>query len=228
MLSSLTPQETTVVDWLRQHPVATLAQLGVPHRRSHMTVFRALRKVGYYTSLNLNATGYTLGPTPAFDAEGLWRYQQWVFSRHGTLTHTLQVLVHDAPAGYTVRELDAKLLTTVGNLLSRLARAHQLACRRVHRQAVYLAVEAPQQARQWTQREALLTPTPPPVPLALPAHWPAEPLLRLLVRMIQRPRASAAQLAHQLHGPDWDYPAAQVQQVIDFYDLKKKRHPGRG
>ena len=224
----LTLQETTVVDLLRRRRVASLAQLRQRAHLSHMTVFRALAKVGYYTSLNENSAWYTLRQTPHFDDRGLWVYRQLCFSRHGTLTQTLRVLVETSPAGSTVSELQDQVHTHVANLLSRLCQAGQLTAQRLHRQAVYLALDPVQQARQWTQRQALIQPLPASAPLALPAEWPALPLLRLLVAMIQRPQASAAQLVHALQEEGWAYRPDQVRQVIAFYDLKKKRHTGHG
>jgi hypothetical protein len=226
MPASLTPQETAVVDWLRRHRVATLAQLQAAADCSHMTVFRGLAKTGHYTSLNENSRWYTLVQTPRFDPEGLWRYRQLVFSRHGTLIQTLRVLVDTAPAGYTVSELETKVHTPVANLLCRLGQTGQIAARRLERHAVYLAVEAARQEGQWTQR--LTAAAPPPAAPSLPPDWEALPLLRLLVQMIHTPKASAAQLAHTLQKQGVVCRPDQVHQVIAFYELKKKRHGGRG
>jgi hypothetical protein len=224
MLPTLTPQEKNVVALLRRARVASLAQLRAPAQLCHMTVFRALTKAGYYTSLNHNSAWYTLHETPRFDAEGLWSYRQWTFSRHGTLTQTLRVLVEGSAAGYTVSELESKVQTHPANLLCRLCQTRQLACQRYQRQAVYLAVDAARQARQWHQRLAASEAAQPAEALALPAEWEVLGLLRLLVQMIQNPRASAAQLAHQLQAQGCAYSPGQVHQAIAFYDLKKKRH----
>jgi hypothetical protein len=228
MPSSLTPLETVVVDLLRRRRVATLAQLQAAADCSHMTVFRGLDKTGYYTSLNENSRWYILAQTPRFDAQGLWGYRQLVFSRHGTLTQTLRVLVDTSPAGYTVSELETKVHTPVANLLCRLGQAGQIAARRLERHAVYLAVEATQQARQWTQRLAVAAPPSPPSALSVPPDWETLPLLRLLVQMIHTPKASAAQLAHTLQKQGWACRPEQVHQVIAFYELKKKRHASHG
>lgn len=224
MSPSLTPQETAVVDFLCHHRIATLAQLKAAADCSHMTVFRALHKRGHYTSLNENSRWYTLAPTPRFDAEGLWRYRQLVFSRQGTLTQTLRVLVDSSPAGYTVAELEAKVHAPVANLLCRLVQAGQLAARRLERHAIYLAVAAAPQERQWQQRLALAVPPRPLPERSLPPDWQTVPLLRLLVEMIRAPQASAAQLAHTLQKQGLACRPEHVHQVLTFYALKKKRH----
>jgi len=228
MPSLLTPPETAVVDFLCHHRIATLAQLKAAADCSHMTVFRALHKRGHYTSLNENSRWYTLAATPRFDAEGLWRYRQLVFSRQGTLTQTLRVLVDRSPAGYTVAELEAKVHTPVANLVCRLVQAGQLAARRLERHAIYLAVAAIAQECQWQQRLALAAPARPSPERRVPPDWETVPLIRLLVEMLRTPQASAAQLAHTLQKQGLACRPEQVRQVLTFYDLKKKRHARRG
>jgi hypothetical protein len=119
-----------------------------------MTVFRALKKVGYYTSYNHNAAYYTLADVPEFDDWGLWAYRNVRFSRAGTLLETLVALVARAPAGLTVGELEERLQTPVANLLSRLVQHGQLQRQVLRgRHVVYLSSEAEPGRRQWEQRQ---------------------------------------------------------------------------
>jgi len=117
----LTDREQKLVNWLRQRKVASLQQLQRQFQVSHMTVFRALKKHGYYTSYNHNAAYYTPADVPQFDEWGLWAWRDVHFSREGTLLNTLRALVTQAPAGLTVGELQQRLQTRVANLLSRLS-----------------------------------------------------------------------------------------------------------
>ena len=101
----LTRMETQVVELLRRKRIATMQALRVALDASHMTVVRAIKKQGYYSSVNRNASFYTLRETPQFDAQGLWLYRDVCFSRHGTLAQTLVALVENSPAGLTVDEI---------------------------------------------------------------------------------------------------------------------------
>ena len=56
----LTIKEKSVVDQLREWKVATKKRLCHHLQISHMTVVRALKKFGYYTSYNKNSAFYTL------------------------------------------------------------------------------------------------------------------------------------------------------------------------
>ena len=58
-----------------------------------------------YTSYNQNGRYYTLPEVPHFDNNGLWRYKNIAFSKHGNLKKTIIHLVKVSPAGLSGREL---------------------------------------------------------------------------------------------------------------------------
>ena len=93
---------------------------------SHMTVVRALKKFGYYSSYNKNSSFYTLRDTPDFDSYGLWAYNDIRFSRNFTLDKTIVSIVDDSESGFTAEELERLLKTNVKNLLSRLVSKRQV------------------------------------------------------------------------------------------------------
>jgi hypothetical protein len=217
----LTPAEAVVLDFCARRPVVTLAQLRSGLRLAPITIRRALKSLGYFSSFNHNARYYTLANKPRFAANGLWFYRSIGFSRHRTLTSTLVALVHDAPAGATPEELTHLLRTPVGNLLASLARQQQLARRRLGRQVVYLACERQRQEQQWTDRQKDSAPS--ATGSALPADVEATTVLALLAELIRSPQASIDQLARTLRrrGVPVDPPC--VQAILVFYQLEKKR-----
>jgi hypothetical protein len=58
-----------------------------------------------YTSYNQNGRYYALPEIPQFDVNGLWRYKDIAFSKHGNLKKTIIHLVKVSSAGLTGREL---------------------------------------------------------------------------------------------------------------------------
>ena len=229
----LTASEQRVVQRLAQRRIATKASLCEQLQLCHMTVVRALKKTGYYNSFNANAAYYTLAQTPRFDAQGLWFYRDIGFSQRGSLPQTLVSLVESSLAGCTVLELESQLRTRVANLLSRLVGLGRLAHARLGRRGLYLASDPQGQARQKSQRLSQLatvaTPTPawpsgPALPLGVSA-WEVISLLRCL---IQTPPITVPTLVEQLHRQGLRLTRGQVRSVLDFYDLKKKRHLSRG
>ncbi len=220
ILMPLTAAEAAVVDRLRCLKVATMAVLRDLLDISHMTVVRALRKYGYFTSFNHNSSFYVLADTPRFDDGGLWWYRDVGFSRHGTLQATLLALIEAAAAGRTVAELETRLATPVGNLLSRLSAQGLIGRISVGRCAVYLAAEPGQQARQRASRAGQAAPAP-----IQPPDLPLITLIDLLVQLVRTPTASPASLSQTLQARGLSINAAEVRAVIDFYDLPQKGGP---
>jgi hypothetical protein len=222
----LSEKEWSVVGRLRRKRMATMKTLRDELGVSHMTVVRALNKYGYLSSVNHNAAYYTLHDIPGFDQDGLWNYRKICFSKYRTLEKTLLALVQNASAGLTVAELEQRLNTKVGNLLSRLCRQNQLTRYFAGRQAVYLAVDSQQQQQQRNQRDlcreesrSAATGTNQP---AFPPGCDVILVLEVLIQIIKRPKADAASLAKAVRARGIKINAVQVQRVLDFYALGKK------
>jgi hypothetical protein len=179
-----------------------------------MTVFRALKSHGYYTSFNHNARYYALCGTPRFDAHGLWFYRSIGFSRHRTLPATLVALVLESSAGASADEL--------ANLLARLAQQSLLARSALGRQTIYLAPDASRQEPQWQRR---CQPDPvPTAPAVLPNHLPVPLVLAVLVEWIRSPAASPRQLCRVLQTKGLAPLPQQVEDIADHFLLKKIGH----
>jgi hypothetical protein len=226
----LTRKESSVVQRLRRKRIATMSTLCEQMDVSHMTVVRALNKYGYHSSVNHNASYYTLHDTPHFNEDGLWTYRDICFSEHGSLSKTLVALAEKAPAGLTVSEFEQRVNTKVGNLLSRLCRRDELSRCFAGRRAVYLTVDTKRQQQQQRERErqeiqaAEASAT---EQAAFPPKDDVVTVLEVLIQIIKTPNSDAAQLARALRGRGVKMTAAGVQRVIDFYALQKKRNTRR-
>jgi hypothetical protein len=211
-----------IVQLLRQECVAQWHALAQQLDCSTKTVQRALAQVGYYNSLNYNATFVTLQDVPRFDPHGLWTYQDVHFSQHGNLPQTLRQLIERAPAGYTVEELEGLVGTRVHNHVSRLLREGTLARCFQGRSVVYLAADPRRRARQEAVRCQTEPPAAPAIPPTdLPPGLDALTVIAVLVRLLEAPEASAAAVARTLQARGRSVRAEQVRQIIAFYGLKK-------
>jgi hypothetical protein len=220
----LTDREQKLVNWLRKRQVATMRHMQHQFQICHMTVLRALKKVGYCTSYNRNAAYYTLADVPCFDDWGLWTYRNVCFSRAGTLLDTLVALVSTAPAGLTAAELEQRLQTPVANLLSRLVHNGRLQRQVLRgRQVVYLNSEPEQSRQQWEQRQTEFHAAAIKASQGLPAGCLAPLVIDVLRQMILAPQQEPEQWARQLQAQGRQVTAAQVRQVQEHYALKKKR-----
>lgn len=111
----------------QEHRVFTMNELKLClSTRSTMTVFRALSRLNYLTSYSHRGRFYTLPNVPDFDEFGLWSDRSALFSRHGNLLETIEVLVNDAKAGYTSNELESLLKLEVKHALLNLVRRKKL------------------------------------------------------------------------------------------------------
>jgi hypothetical protein len=211
----LTRTESTLVQRLRRKRIATMKALREELAVSHMTVVRALTKYGYHSSVNHNASFYTLHDIPRFDEDGLW------------------ALTKNAPAGLTVLELEQRVKTKVGNLLSRLCQQNELSRCFAGRQAVYLAADNKRQQRQQRRRaqerqesQARLSSSDTDQD-AFPPHYDVVTVLEVLIQIIKTPKADAAELAKALRARGVKITAVQVQRVLNFYAIQKKRNSRR-
>lgn len=224
----LTDREQKVVNWLQKRKVATMRHLRYQFQLSHMTVVRALKKYGYYTSYNHNAAYYVLHDVPNFSEWGLWAYRDIRFSKYGTLTQTIVALVKESPAGLTVVELEERLAAKVANLVSRLVHDGFIQRERlVGRQAVYLASDAKLSIQQHQQRQELVQQAAAGETADLPEGCSPGDVIEVLRQMILTPDLSPQQLARQLKGRGVGVAAVKIRRVIDYYTLEKKRPSSR-
>jgi hypothetical protein len=220
----LTDREQKVINWLRKRKVATMRHLRHQFQLSHMTVVRALKKYGYYTSYNHNASYYVLHDVPQFDEWGLWGYGRIRFSRYGALTQTIVALVENSPAGLTVGELEERLETKAANLVSRLVGDGAVRRETISgRQAVYLAGDPEVRRGQHQQRRELLEQQAASRTSELPKGCSPAEVIEVLRQMILTPEDSPEQMARGLKRCGVPITAGKVRRVADYYALGKKR-----
>lgn len=223
----LTVREQKLVNWLRKAKVATMPLLLQQFQLSRMTVFRTLKKYGYFASYNHNAAYYALHDVPQFDEWGLWAYRDVRFSRHRTLLHTIVALVEQSPTGMTVAELEQRLQTEVANLLSRLVRDGRLTQQPIDgRRAVYLSGVAPHARRQYQHRQQEMSRASSRQP-GFPEGCSPVQIIEILGQMIRSPGSDPDQLAGQLQRRGLAVTARQVRRVREHYALEKKRQARR-
>ena len=227
-MKNLTVRETAVIEKLRKCKVAKKSELCDHLKISHMTVVRALKKFGYYTSYNKNSSFYTLRDTPDFDSHGLWAYKDVRFSRNLTLDKTIAFIVDDSKSGFTAEELERLLKTNVKNLLSRLVSKGRLGKCTAGRCAVYLSADPDLGKKQEESRKkGIEEPGAKPEiqrrdATPLPDNLDSLAVIEILVRMIEFPSASAASISKALQRRGVSVTAKDVRRVVEFYSLEKK------
>lgn len=208
-----------VADLFRKTPVMDMPAIErAVGGRSRRSLFRDLEALGYLSSYTHTGRYYTLASVPAFDPDGLWRYQGIGFSRDGTLKATVRRLVESAEAGRTQRELQLRLEVRVHNPLLDLVEHKQLRRESIAAEYVYVAAARSKAAKQIEQRAL--------VAAGLGAAVPVAPTLEVevLVEVIhgaRLPPPDAATVAARLLARGIRASEADVNTVLERHGLKK-------
>jgi hypothetical protein len=197
------------VEQLRQEQVLSMPELRRRCGTSHMSIFRALRRHGYFTSYNHNGAFYTLAETPVFDERGLWAWRD-----------VLVQWVDRSPACCRAEELERDLGVRAQNHLRLLARQDRL--RREKLGASYVYFSAVEKRCKEQQHQA----RPPAAvePFRLPPGIRHVTLIRLLVAKLANPEAEPAVLARRLRAEGETLGTSTVRAVLAFYGLDGEKN----
>lgn len=218
--------KTALKNLFRRTPIVQLDALcRALKTRSHMSVFRRMKPLGYFTSCTHRSRYYTLRNIPRFDEFGLWHYGNVGFCRAGTLKAAVKELVDKSEAGRTQQELQDILRVRVQNALLDHARGKRIGRKALgKRNWLYVSATASRAAKQWTRRQAqkkraavLLGP--------LTAAMTVEVLVEVLQSSRPRVLVTPEQVVRRIHHQGIRVPLEHVQWVFERYNLGKKGGP---
>ena len=194
--------------------------------RSHMSVFRRMKPLGYFTSCTHRSRFYTLRNIPRFDEFGLWFYGDVGFCRAGTLKAAVKELVEKSKAGRTHQELHDMLRVRVQNALLEHVRAKRIT-RKVldKRNWLYLSANSSRAAKQWVRRQAQKKRAAAVLPGPLTAAMTVEVLVVVLQTSRPRVLATPEQVVRRLHHQGVSVPLEHARWVFERYKLGKKGGP---
>ena len=96
-----------LLKYLNNYRIATMDEIKAAlNTQSRMTVFRRLRKLDYISSCSHRGKYYSLKRIAKYSEYGLWIHKAVLFSKHGTLKNTLQILLDQSSKGYTASEFN--------------------------------------------------------------------------------------------------------------------------
>ena len=225
MLDPIT-SKSTLKNLFRRTPIVELDVLcRTLKTRSHMSVFRRMKPLGYLTSCTHRSRYYTLRDIPRFDEFGLWFYGNVGFCRAGTLNAAVKELVEKSEAGRTHQELQDILRVRVQNALLDHTRANRIGRKALgKRNWLYLSADASRAEKQWARRQAqkkrtavLLGP--------LTAAMTVEVIAEVLHSSRPRVLVTPEQVVRRLHHQCLRVPLEHVQWVFERYRLGKKGGP---
>ena len=195
----------------KKQPCWMIAPLAEQSDYSVPSVRRFMARIGYYSSFTHNGRWYTLASIPRFGRQGLWFYKDIGFSRAGSLTDTLAMLVSESAMGMSAEQLGQTLRCRCHSVLVSLVRQGRLQRQKPGRSFVYLAADdetADAQIRAIQKSDC--------------GQLPAEMAILVLVEFIRHPDAGFGQLAQAVkRRTGVRIEARQVKALFGRYGLKK-------
>jgi hypothetical protein len=90
---------SSIKDMFEKLKVLTLERFSTENDCSIRTVQRQFAKLPVLRSYNKNSRYYTLSSIPDFNAEGIWRFRDVLFSKCGNLKSTVKSLILSSDQG---------------------------------------------------------------------------------------------------------------------------------
>jgi len=147
-------REVLARNMFQERTIATLDELrDCLGTEARMTVYRTLRRLGYYSSYSHRGGFYTIRGIPVFDELGLWSFHGVRFSCRGNLLQTARALVESAEAGCTAAELESTLEVEVKHGLLHLVPGKLIQRRRIGRGYIYVSIDEGRRRQQLLLRE---------------------------------------------------------------------------
>lgn len=184
--------------------------------KSRTTVFRCLKRIGYFSSYSHAGRYYTLCGIPAFDHVGLWHVQGASFSKHGSLKETVIQVVHNSKAGMTHRELENILRVRVHNILRELVVAGLIGRTNTGKNYLYISGDAENASTQITLKQAKVTDE--------RLRCPLNPFktIEVLVDLLHSEDWHLKSVVDRLETRHIKVSAHQVTEVFSRYSIKKR------
>ncbi|MCP4601334.1 MAG: hypothetical protein GY847_12555 [Proteobacteria bacterium] len=142
-------RDQALLVFLTKEKVATMQELkkkvGVD---TDISIYRALKRLSYRTSYSHGSRYYALSKVVHFDDDGLWSARSVWFSKHGTLSKTLEKLVDLSERGCFADELESRLHVGVRESLLRLVNQERVQRERISRSYLYVSKNSSIRRRQ--------------------------------------------------------------------------------
>ena len=215
MVTRNTSKDAEALKMFKKKKVLLIEELSGLLDSSFITARRRLKQWNAYTSYNQNGRYYVLPDIAKFDAHGLWRHQDTLFSQHGNLKQTVVALVKNSSAGLTGSQIGELVSLEPRSFLSHFRNESQLRREVIAGRFVYFASD---KATCIQQKKVRQTPT---NQADVRAPTDAEAVV-LLVERIKHPGLPIEDLAKKLHKAGYLFSAEAIRRFLDSHGLLKK------
>lgn len=208
-------RDSQALELFSTEQVLTLAELADLLHCSSITAHRRLKAWNAYTSYNLNGQYHTLPTIPVFNQYGIWKWNNVLFSRHGTMKQTVVALVRSSPQGMDHEQLEQILGVNPKYNLAQYPEIPGITKEQHHGRIIYFSDDTQIYAKQKRRR------VPPPQSLQ---NLPDDALtIIILVTRIQHPGMTCEQLTEHLQNQGYTVSRTNIDRLFTHYGIDKKK-----
>lgn len=211
-------KSNSLKEMFKKSRVLTLNQVSKTRDCSIRTVQRQFVKLEVLRSYNKNSRYYTLSEIPKFNAHGIWRYRDILFSKYGDLQQTVKHAIVASDDGLSGNEIGG-----IVNLLPRSFMHHFREMEGVFREKhggvyIYFSNDSSIYARQKFKR----------VRASEVKRISDAIAIKILVGYIKHPELSEEELSSILRREQkLDISVSMITNLLSFYGLLKKTPDSR-
>lgn len=201
----------------KKSKVITIEELAKLLSSSFVTARRRLKQWNTHTSYNHNGCYYALPTSTKFDANGLWRYKDVLFSQHGNLKKTVVALVKGSPTGLTGSQIGILVELAPRSFLSHFRNEPHLQREKIEGRFIYFSSDRTTriQQKKLRQEEAVCK-----AATGLPTDAEA---VAILVERIKHPDLSLEDFSKRLSKSGSRFSVETLRRFYGFHGLLKKK-----
>ncbi len=209
------PIKKNIVAFFQKRKALTIAELKEFFQLSQRTIERRLKQWKTYRSYNHNGCYYVLPEIPEFNSEGIWKYKEMRFSKHGGLRSSIIALVEQSSSGLSAKDLSESFGGSLLQILSSFKEHSELLREREAGRYICFSsnpmVYAAQKQRQSERRQSQAKEH-------LPSHANA---VIILVELIQHPSDTLDQLTRRVRRRGINISGEEVRNLLLSHGLLK-------
>lgn len=132
-------------------PVQTFEELQIKSGFQTRTLQRRMKEQGILASYNQNGKFYTATVYCRFNRDGIWEYNQILFSKVGNLYETIVYLIEQSTGGYTTKDLNEILRVKTDDAVRNLFLQQRIRREKIDGRYVYFSIDVDQFNKQFNE-----------------------------------------------------------------------------
>ncbi len=207
-----------IKEMFKESKVLTLERVSRENNCSIRTVQRHFAKLPVLRSYNKNSRYYTLSDIPVFNAEGIWRFRDILFSKYGNLKATVKHLIVSSERGLSGNEIGKIVQLSPRSFMNHFRELEGVLREKHDGVYVYFSKNPSKYAKQSSNR----------VPVEEAGKIGDATAVKILVEYIRHPAISTEELSDLLRQrKGCRVSASEIENFLAFHGLLKKKRDAR-